>query len=85
MKNESYFEWLQQHYFRTRFFLILPDFYFGSSSFFLDDGNVRVWRNYCDDENGRLNLVTAFSALSGMIPSHRGTFHLVSFLTGGVL
>ncbi|XP_066914633.1 regulatory-associated protein of mTOR-like [Clytia hemisphaerica] len=37
-----------------------------------DDGAVRIWRNYCDDENGRLKLVTAWTALSGMIPSQRG-------------
>lgn len=40
---------------------------------FSDDGAVRVWRNYFDGEQGsRPSLVTAWTALSGMIPSYRG-------------
>jgi len=38
-----------------------------------DDGAVRVWRNYCDNDTGRVSLVTAWSALSGMIPSYKGS------------
>lgn len=38
-----------------------------------DDGAVRVWRNYCDDDDGRISLVTAWSALSSMIPLYKGT------------
>ena len=35
---------------------------------FPDDGSVRVWRNY----DQRPELVTAWQALSGMLPSTRG-------------
>ena len=45
-----------------------------------DDGAVRVWRNYCgDEESRRLTLVTAWTALSGMIPSQRGVLYTFSF------
>ncbi|XP_065066347.1 regulatory-associated protein of mTOR-like [Rhopilema esculentum] len=37
-----------------------------------DDGAIRVWRNYVGNEGSRLELVTAWQALSGMIPSTRG-------------
>ena len=39
-----------------------------------DDGSVRVWRGYDRDRfNGnKLELVTAWQALSGMLPSTRG-------------
>ena len=40
--------------------------------FQLDDGAVRVWRNYVGIEEDKLELVTAWQALSGMIPSTRG-------------
>ncbi|XP_047142923.1 regulatory-associated protein of mTOR isoform X1 [Hydra vulgaris] len=38
-----------------------------------DDGAVRVWRNYIADSDEKLSLVTAWTALSGMIPSSRGS------------
>ena len=40
----------------------------------LDDGAIRVWRNYVGNEGSRLELVTAWQALSGMIPSTRGLY-----------
>ena len=47
--------------------------------YFSDDGAVRVWRNYCDDEeNKRLTLVTAWTALNGMIPSQRGMDKIIN-------
>ena len=40
----------------------------------LDDGSVRVWRDYDRGKltSGKLELVTAWQALSGMLPSTRG-------------
>lgn len=40
-----------------------------------DDGSVRVWRGYDRDRfnNNKLELVTAWQALSGMLPSTRGS------------
>ena len=38
----------------------------------LDDGAVRVWRNYAGNTDEKLELVTAWQALNGMIPSTRG-------------
>ena len=44
---------------------------------FADDGSVRVWRNY----DQRPELVTAWQALSGMLPSTRGkTFVQCEFI-----
>ena len=43
---------------------------------FSDDGSVRVWRNI-EGENysdKSLEMVTAWQALSGMLPSTRGTY-----------
>lgn len=37
--------------------------------FFIDDGGVRVWRNYTEREP---ELVTAWQALSSLLPSTRG-------------
>ncbi|XP_014681197.1 PREDICTED: regulatory-associated protein of mTOR-like [Priapulus caudatus] len=36
-----------------------------------DDGAVRVWKNYCTENNTGLHLVTAWQALSDMLPSTR--------------
>ena len=60
-------------------FLSTFDFFsfshFVSPLLFSDDGSVRVWRNlegetYSDKS---LEMVTAWQALSGMLPSTRGT------------
>ena len=48
--------------------------------FDLDDGAVRVWRNYPDNDEGRLSLVTAWTALSGMIAPYKGKFPLEKVL-----
>lgn len=62
------------------FFLSTFDFYFFFLFFFVpplffsDDGSVRVWRNL-EGENRSdksLEMVTAWQALSGMLPSTRG-------------
>ena len=59
-------------------FLSIFDFYlfhfFFPPPLFSDDGSVRVWRNL-EGENysdKSLEMVTAWQALSGMLPSTRG-------------
>jgi len=44
--------------------------------FYIDDGAVRVWRNYCIEMGRPLELVTAWQALSDMLPGNRGIFLL---------
>ena len=49
-------------------------FYLSYFNNFSDDGSVRVWRNL-EGENyseKSLEMVTAWQALSGMLPSTRG-------------
>ncbi|XP_041364724.1 regulatory-associated protein of mTOR-like isoform X2 [Gigantopelta aegis] len=38
-----------------------------------DDGSIRIWRNYMQEESRGKELVTAFQALSDMIPLTRGS------------
>lgn len=47
-------------------------------SFSSDDGAVRIWRNYTE---GDPELVTAWQALSSLLPSTRGRSCLIKMLT----
>ncbi len=38
----------------------------------VDDGAVRVWRNYCREGQDGADLVTAWQSVSDMLPSNRG-------------
>ncbi|KXJ28610.1 Regulatory-associated protein of mTOR [Exaiptasia diaphana] len=38
-----------------------------------DDGSVRLYRNYSGEDDKKVEMVTAWQALSGMLPSTRGS------------
>ena len=54
--------------------VLLKNCCYSSECYFSDDGSVRVWRNIEGDNysDKSLEMVTAWQALSGMLPSTRG-------------